>query len=174
MGFPKFWTRNSARYRVYTLAVSHSSLIFAECSRCGICRSDQNYGRTIWPSGPDHYFVTELCASFGGVDFSLGFICVQSVSEFLWDRLRASIQFPVMPKRAQYARFSGEHSRALIYNSCTRTVQPVGFQHSSRLVLVVFGPARARRPPPAGSSLVLRRSGAGLRDIACLLRVRPR
>eukprot|EP01043_Picozoa_sp_COSAG02_P008488 COSAG02_NODE_273_length_26316_cov_13.661060_6_plen_103_part_00 len=43
-----------------------------------------------------------------GVDFSLCFICVQSVSEFLWDRLRASIQFPVMPKRAQYARFSGE------------------------------------------------------------------
>eukprot|EP01043_Picozoa_sp_COSAG02_P011866 COSAG02_NODE_444_length_22204_cov_21.041167_6_plen_235_part_00 len=42
------------------------------------------------------------------MDFSLVFICAQSVSEFLWDRLRASIQFPVMPKRAQYARFSGE------------------------------------------------------------------
>eukprot|EP01043_Picozoa_sp_COSAG02_P035637 COSAG02_NODE_2564_length_8524_cov_19.738398_2_plen_62_part_00 len=55
-------------------------------------------------------FITELCVlrTFGGVDFSLVFICVQSVSEFLWDRLRASIQFPVMPKRAQYARFSGE------------------------------------------------------------------
>ena len=54
--------------------------------------------------------VTELCVlrTFGGVDFSLVFICAQSVSEFLWDRLRASIQFPVMPKRAQYARFSGE------------------------------------------------------------------
>eukprot|EP01043_Picozoa_sp_COSAG02_P016153 COSAG02_NODE_705_length_18261_cov_45.441716_10_plen_84_part_00 len=54
--------------------------------------------------------VTELCVlrTFGGVDFSLIFICAQSVSEFLWDRLRASIQFPVMPKRAQYARFSGE------------------------------------------------------------------
>eukprot|EP01043_Picozoa_sp_COSAG02_P020211 COSAG02_NODE_992_length_15399_cov_164.326797_1_plen_105_part_00 len=54
---------------------------------------------------------TELCVlrTFGGVDFSLIFICVQSVSEFLWDRLRASSQFPVMPKRAQYARFSGEN-----------------------------------------------------------------
>ena len=53
-------------------------------------------------------FVTELCVlrTFGGVDFSLIFICAQSVPEFLWDRLRASIQFPVMPKRAQYARFS--------------------------------------------------------------------
>ena len=56
------------------------------------------------------HVVAELCAlrTFGGVDFSLVFICAQSVSEFLWDRLRASIQFPVMPKRAQYARFSGE------------------------------------------------------------------
>ena len=55
-------------------------------------------------------FVAELCVlrTFGGVDFSLIFICAQSVPEFLWDRLRASIQFPVMPKRAQYARFSGE------------------------------------------------------------------
>ena len=55
-------------------------------------------------------FVAELCVlrTFGGVDFSLVFICAQSVSEFLWDRLRASIQFPVVPKRAQYARFSGE------------------------------------------------------------------
>ena len=55
-------------------------------------------------------FVTELCVlrTFEGVDFSLIFICAQSVPEFLWDRLRASIQFPVMPKRAQYARFSGE------------------------------------------------------------------
>eukprot|EP01043_Picozoa_sp_COSAG02_P075149 COSAG02_NODE_15365_length_1177_cov_5.259740_2_plen_56_part_01 len=51
-------------------------------------------------------FVTELCVlrTLGGVDFSVVFICVQSVPEFLWDRLRASIQFPVMPKRAQYAR----------------------------------------------------------------------
>eukprot|EP01043_Picozoa_sp_COSAG02_P008786 COSAG02_NODE_287_length_25647_cov_245.259316_11_plen_49_part_00 len=46
--------------------------------------------------------VTELCVlrTFRGVDFSLVFLCVQSVPEFLWDRLRASIQFPVMPKRA--------------------------------------------------------------------------
>eukprot|EP01043_Picozoa_sp_COSAG02_P051102 COSAG02_NODE_5337_length_4424_cov_4.315376_7_plen_72_part_00 len=52
--------------------------------------------------------VAELCVlrTFGGVDFSLIFIYAQSVSEFLWDRLRASIEFPVMPKRAQYARFS--------------------------------------------------------------------
>eukprot|EP01043_Picozoa_sp_COSAG02_P017799 COSAG02_NODE_816_length_16859_cov_15.645764_5_plen_93_part_00 len=55
-------------------------------------------------------FITELCVlrTFGGVDFSLVFICAQSVPEFLWDRLRASIQFPVMSKRAQYTRFSGE------------------------------------------------------------------
>eukprot|EP01043_Picozoa_sp_COSAG02_P025635 COSAG02_NODE_1447_length_12575_cov_8.479400_3_plen_93_part_00 len=55
-------------------------------------------------------FVAELCVlrTFGGADFSLIFIGAQSVSEFLWDRLRASIQFPVVPKRAQYARFSGE------------------------------------------------------------------
>eukprot|EP01043_Picozoa_sp_COSAG02_P022686 COSAG02_NODE_1186_length_14006_cov_5.088948_7_plen_159_part_00 len=46
--------------------------------------------------------VTQLCVlrTFGGVDFSLVFICAQSVSEFLWGRLRAGIQFPVMPKRA--------------------------------------------------------------------------
>ena len=52
---------------------------------------------------------TELCVlrTFGGIDFSLVFIRWQSVSEFLWDRLRASIQFPVMPKRAPHARFSG-------------------------------------------------------------------
>ena len=45
---------------------------------------------------------TELCVlrTFAGADFSLIFICAQSVPEFLWDRLRASIQFPVMPKRA--------------------------------------------------------------------------
>ena len=59
--------------------------------------------------------VAELCAlrTFEGVDFSLIFICAQSVPEFLWDRLRASIQFPLMPKRAQYARFSGEATTAV-------------------------------------------------------------
>eukprot|EP01043_Picozoa_sp_COSAG02_P028746 COSAG02_NODE_1757_length_11046_cov_9.787613_6_plen_81_part_00 len=35
------------------------------------------------------------------------FICAQSVSEFLWDRLRASIEFTDIPERAQYARFGG-------------------------------------------------------------------
>eukprot|EP01043_Picozoa_sp_COSAG02_P042534 COSAG02_NODE_3623_length_6455_cov_5.274544_6_plen_54_part_01 len=44
--------------------------------------------------------------AFGGLDFSLIFIRAQSVPEFLWERLRASIQFPPMPKRAQHARFS--------------------------------------------------------------------
>eukprot|EP01043_Picozoa_sp_COSAG02_P010114 COSAG02_NODE_350_length_24063_cov_47.131447_12_plen_226_part_00 len=60
---------------------------------------------------PKSTFLTELCVlrTFGGVDFSLIFICAQSVPEFLWDRLRASIQFTVIPKRAQYGRFSGEH-----------------------------------------------------------------
>eukprot|EP01043_Picozoa_sp_COSAG02_P009773 COSAG02_NODE_335_length_24359_cov_282.817354_10_plen_158_part_00 len=55
-------------------------------------------------------FVAELCVlrTFGGGDFSLIFICAQYVPEFLWDRLRASIEFPVMPKRVQYARSGGE------------------------------------------------------------------
>ena len=46
--------------------------------------------------------VAELCGlrTFGGIDLSLGFICGQSVSEFLWDRLRAIILFTFMPKRA--------------------------------------------------------------------------
>eukprot|EP01043_Picozoa_sp_COSAG02_P009991 COSAG02_NODE_345_length_24135_cov_6.425404_5_plen_94_part_00 len=54
------------------------------------------------PIPPLRRVVAELCVlrTFGGVDFSLVFICVQSVPEFLWDRLRASIQFPLMPKRA--------------------------------------------------------------------------
>eukprot|EP01043_Picozoa_sp_COSAG02_P017883 COSAG02_NODE_821_length_16794_cov_42.795747_5_plen_117_part_00 len=68
---------------------------------------------------------TEPCVlrTFGGVDFSLVFICVQSVSEFLWDRLRASIQFPVMPKRAQYARFSGEYRYRYFYSVHGRLVR---------------------------------------------------
>ena len=40
----------------------------------------------------------------------------QSVSEFLRDGLPASIQFPVMPKHAQYARFGGECSRQTGYS----------------------------------------------------------
>eukprot|EP01043_Picozoa_sp_COSAG02_P043709 COSAG02_NODE_3833_length_6173_cov_11.264076_4_plen_185_part_00 len=58
----------------------------------------------------ENMFVSELCVlrTFGSADFSLVFICAQSVPEFLWDRLRASIQFPVMPESAQYARFRGE------------------------------------------------------------------
>eukprot|EP01043_Picozoa_sp_COSAG02_P038172 COSAG02_NODE_2924_length_7735_cov_4.298324_8_plen_118_part_00 len=61
--------------------------------------------------------VAELCVlrTFGGVDFSLISICAQYVSEFLWDILRASIQFPVMPKRAQYARFSGGEPGSTIH-----------------------------------------------------------
>ena len=70
-------------------------------------------------------FVTELCVlrTFGGVDFSLIFICAQYVPEFLWDRLRASIQFPVMPKRAQYARFSGETTSTVLYVYHYRTIE---------------------------------------------------
>ena len=52
---------------------------------------------------------TVRIAHVWGVNFSLIFICAQSVPEFLWERLRATIQFPVIPKRAQYARFGGEH-----------------------------------------------------------------
>eukprot|EP01043_Picozoa_sp_COSAG02_P029312 COSAG02_NODE_1818_length_10774_cov_4.788009_5_plen_174_part_00 len=47
-------------------------------------------------------------AQLWGCRLFTGFICAPSVPEFLWDRLRASIRFPVMPKGAQYARFSGE------------------------------------------------------------------
>ena len=60
---------------------------------------------------PSRLIVTEPCVllhTFGSIEVSLVFVCGQSVSEFLWDRLRASIKFPVMPKRAQYARFSEE------------------------------------------------------------------
>ena len=62
-------------------------------------------------------FIAELCVlrTSGGVNFSLVFICVQSVSEFLWDGLHASTEFPVMPKHAQYAaRFGGEYPETVI------------------------------------------------------------
>eukprot|EP01043_Picozoa_sp_COSAG02_P013745 COSAG02_NODE_555_length_20407_cov_11.072878_14_plen_146_part_00 len=49
------------------------------------------------------------CARLRVSIFHWFFICVQSVSEFLWDGLHASIEFPVMPKHAQYARFGGEN-----------------------------------------------------------------
>ena len=45
---------------------------------------------------------THVLRTFGSVEFSLVFICGQSVSEFLSDGLPASFQFPVMPKHAQY------------------------------------------------------------------------
>eukprot|EP01043_Picozoa_sp_COSAG02_P094383 COSAG02_NODE_30825_length_544_cov_3.211236_1_plen_128_part_10 len=50
--------------------------------------SASNLTRTPPPCERD--VVTELCVlrTFGGVDFSLIFICAQSVPEFLWDRLR--------------------------------------------------------------------------------------
>eukprot|EP01043_Picozoa_sp_COSAG02_P022216 COSAG02_NODE_1149_length_14210_cov_40.850542_3_plen_296_part_00 len=72
-------------------------------------------------------FVTELCVlrTFGSVNFSLVFICGQSVSEFLWERLPASIQFQLITKRAQYARFSGERVRPYIH--CISTVAPPDF-----------------------------------------------
>eukprot|EP01043_Picozoa_sp_COSAG02_P016599 COSAG02_NODE_734_length_17948_cov_816.410163_9_plen_86_part_00 len=80
--------------------------------------------------------VTELCVlrTFGGVDFSLSSICAQSVPEFLWDRLRASIQFRVMPKRAQYARFSGEiiceilKSRSVSSTRRTKSLKKTAFE----------------------------------------------
>eukprot|EP01043_Picozoa_sp_COSAG02_P079811 COSAG02_NODE_18658_length_926_cov_1.688029_1_plen_238_part_00 len=45
---------------------------------------------------------TVRIAHVWGCRLFTGFIWAQSVPEFLWDRLRASIQFPVIPKRAQY------------------------------------------------------------------------
>ena len=90
------------------------------CRAGSHCR-DPAFPQVLYANGGHHQqqlqeqllypgIVTELCVlgTFGGVEFSLTFICAQSVPEFLWNRLRASIQFPVMPKRAQYARFSGE------------------------------------------------------------------
>ena len=49
----------------------------------------------------------ELCVlrTFGSPQIPLVFICPQSVPAFPWDRLGASIEFPVIPKRAQYAQF---------------------------------------------------------------------
>eukprot|EP01043_Picozoa_sp_COSAG02_P016053 COSAG02_NODE_699_length_18369_cov_9.690203_9_plen_153_part_00 len=93
---------------------------------CGNCSQNPGAGsRLTWVISTNRWWlelmdspprfsalVTELCVlrTFEGVpDFSLIFICAQSVPEFLWDILRASTQFPVMPKCAQYARFSGEH-----------------------------------------------------------------
>eukprot|EP01043_Picozoa_sp_COSAG02_P102821 COSAG02_NODE_38839_length_424_cov_0.809231_1_plen_50_part_10 len=47
-----------------------------------------------------HFLIPEQCVlrTFGSVDFSLIFICGQSVSAFLWDRLHASVKFTVMRK----------------------------------------------------------------------------
>eukprot|EP01043_Picozoa_sp_COSAG02_P000569 COSAG02_NODE_10_length_59045_cov_19.973365_18_plen_219_part_00 len=77
-------------------------------------------------------FIAELCVlrTFGGVDFSLVFICAQPVSEFVWNRLHASIEFPVMPKRAQYARFSGEYPCA-IFRSSILSQAPVDISFQS-------------------------------------------
>ena len=91
-----YMDRTSVARRIQLGAVRLLQTKIAE----GSLRTSQNYGtcsRTV------------RIAHVWGVDFSLVFICAQSVPEFLWDRLRASIQFPAMPKRAQYARFSGEH-----------------------------------------------------------------
>eukprot|EP01043_Picozoa_sp_COSAG02_P052953 COSAG02_NODE_5785_length_4036_cov_3.068834_2_plen_115_part_00 len=68
------------------------------------------YTDTVYRMLLEYMFVAELCVlrTFGGVNFSLVFICAQSASEFLWDGLHASIEFPVVPKHAQYARFGGE------------------------------------------------------------------
>eukprot|EP01043_Picozoa_sp_COSAG02_P101312 COSAG02_NODE_37365_length_442_cov_46.119534_1_plen_86_part_01 len=72
---------------------------------------------------------TELCVlcTFGSVDFSLVFICVQSVSEFLWDRLRASIQFPSMPKRAQSGRPAIGSQRKLSRSQCLTRILRIEF-----------------------------------------------
>eukprot|EP01043_Picozoa_sp_COSAG02_P052912 COSAG02_NODE_5773_length_4049_cov_2.289873_1_plen_119_part_00 len=90
-------------------------------------------------------FVTELCVlrTFGGVDFSLIFVCAQSVPEFLWDRLRASIQFPVMPKRAQYARFSGQcvHFNIMVPFECPWRVEEFRstfFRRCSHMCIILF------------------------------------
>eukprot|EP01043_Picozoa_sp_COSAG02_P031532 COSAG02_NODE_2063_length_9965_cov_116.411920_12_plen_93_part_00 len=84
----------------------YNSVVSSHQPRVTACRMVGNFSTVSSDT-----FVTELCVlrTFGGVDFSLIFICAQYVPDFLWDRLPGSIQFPVMPKRAQYARFSWEH-----------------------------------------------------------------
>eukprot|EP01043_Picozoa_sp_COSAG02_P024495 COSAG02_NODE_1340_length_13187_cov_6.960804_1_plen_56_part_10 len=55
-----------------------------------MCPQVQNYGRILKSTCVPYTVVAELCVlrTFGGVDFSLIFICAQYVPEFLWDRLR--------------------------------------------------------------------------------------
>ncbi len=78
--------------------------------------------------------VTEPCVldlvlhTFGSIEFSLVFVCGQSVSEFLWDILPASIQFPVMPKRAQYARFGQENGKLTGATACCISESTVAFR----------------------------------------------
>ena len=99
-------------------------------------------------------FVTELCVlrTFGGVYFSLIFICAQSVPEFLWDRLRASIQFPVLPKRAQYARFSALSSKPTVGlpSAAFGLGDRAGFSHFSSCLHTNLHSNRDRKksPPP--------------------------
>eukprot|EP01043_Picozoa_sp_COSAG02_P037863 COSAG02_NODE_2874_length_7845_cov_4.528660_4_plen_109_part_00 len=79
-------------------------------------------------------FVAELCVlrTFGVSTFHL-FLSARNMSlNFIWDRLPASIQFPVMTKRAQYARFSGECTCTLychgtwVVKSSSRPVSSIG------------------------------------------------
>ena len=58
-----------------------------------------------------HALLAELCVlrTFGSPQIPLVFICPQSVPAFPWDRLGASIEFPVIPKRAQYAQFGCQY-----------------------------------------------------------------
>ena len=73
--------------------------------------------------------LAELCVlrTFGSPQIPLVFICPQSVPAFPWDRLGASIEFPVIPKRAQYAQF-GCYSVYSVSHSLAVTVDPT--QHS--------------------------------------------
>eukprot|EP01043_Picozoa_sp_COSAG02_P066612 COSAG02_NODE_10426_length_1943_cov_3.264100_2_plen_187_part_00 len=89
-------------------SVPEFSTILGRSALCSACEGELPACQSgiLWH--PDLCPNCAYCARLGVSIFHWFFISVQSVSEFLWDRLRASIQFHVMPKRAQYARFSGE------------------------------------------------------------------
>eukprot|EP01043_Picozoa_sp_COSAG02_P006669 COSAG02_NODE_192_length_29942_cov_34.627228_18_plen_173_part_00 len=74
--------------------IAPGTVVLAPSARLTQGTLGENRGVILWII----VFVAELCVlrTFGGLDFSLIFICAQSVPEFLWDRLRASSQFRVM------------------------------------------------------------------------------
>ena len=73
--------------------------------------------KRLWTRSIDLVLLAELCVlrTFGSPQIPLVFICPQSVPAFPWDRLGASIEFPVIPKRAQYAQFGCQYRYGTYY-----------------------------------------------------------